>query len=72
MQREQDLHQKNIKNKILHIRTLLEPKIGGLATALSALPESKYLIDFTLVYKTDQRSAWAFLKGDMADVENPL
>ena len=50
-------------------KNLLEPKIGGLATALSALPESKYLIDFTLVYKTDQRSAWAFLKGDMADVK---
>mgnify|MGYP000434736180 FL=1 len=50
-------------------KNLLEPKIGGLATALSALPESKYLIDFTLIYKTDQRSAWAFLKGDMADVK---
>lgn len=50
-------------------KNLLEPKIGGLATALSALPESKYLIDFTLVYKTDRRSAWAFLKGDMADVK---
>ncbi len=50
-------------------KNLLEPKIGGLATALSALPESKYLIDFTLVYKTDRRSAWAFLRGDMADVK---
>ena len=57
------------KNQNSSYKNLLEPKIGGLATALSALPESKYLIDFTLVYKTDRRSAWAFLKGDMADVK---
>ena len=50
-------------------KNLLIPKIGGLATALSALPEVKFLIDFTVVYKSDKRSAWSFLKGDMADVK---
>ena len=50
-------------------KNLLIPKIGGLATALSALPEVKFLIDFTVVYKSDNRSAWSFLKGDMADVK---
>ena len=50
-------------------KNLLVPKIGGLATALSALPEVKFLIDFTVVYKGDKRSAWSFLKGDMADVK---
>ena len=50
-------------------KNLLIPKIGGLATALSALPEVKFLIDFTIVYKSDNRSAWSFLKGDMADVK---
>jgi len=61
--------QQKHKDQNSSYKNLLEPKIGGLATALSALPESKYLIDFTLIYKTDQRSAWAFLKGDMADVK---
>ena len=61
--------QEKHKDQNSSYKNLLEPKIGGLATALSALPESKYLIDFTLIYKTDQRSAWAFLKGDMADVK---
>ena len=50
-------------------RNLLIPKIGGLATALSALPEVNFLIDFTIVYKSDKRSAWSFLKGEMADVK---
>ena len=50
-------------------KNLLTPKIGGLATALSALPEVKFLIDFTVVYKSDKRSAWSFLKGEMADVK---
>ena len=50
-------------------KNLLIPKIGGLATALSALPEVKFLIDFTVVYKSENRSAWSFLKGDMADVK---
>ena len=50
-------------------KNLLIPKIGGLATALSALPEVKFLIDFTVVYKGNKRSAWSFLKGEMADVK---
>ena len=48
---------------------LLQPKIGGMATALSAMPNIDTLIDFSLVYKTKRRDAWSFLNGEMRDVK---
>ena len=48
---------------------LLQPKIGGMATALSAMPNIDTLIDFSLVYKTKKRDAWSFLNGEMSDVK---
>ena len=32
-------------------KNLLKPKIGGIATALSAVTEIEYLLDFSLIYK---------------------
>ena len=46
-------------------KNLLEPKIGGMATALSAMPNINTLVDYTLVYKSKKRDAWSFAKGDM-------
>ena len=48
---------------------LLQPKIGGMATALSAMPNINTLIDFSLVYKSKKRDAWSFLNGEMRDVK---
>ncbi len=48
---------------------LLQPKIGGMATALSAMPNIDTLIDFSLVYKSKKRDAWSFLNGEMRDVK---
>ena len=48
---------------------LLEPKIGGMATALSAIPGINTLVDYTVVYKSKKRDAWSFLKGDMKHVK---
>ena len=50
-------------------KNLLIPKIGGMATALSAMPKINTLIDYTLVYKSDKRSAWHFLTGEMSEVK---
>ena len=50
-------------------QNLLIPKIGGMATALSAMPKINTLIDYTLVYKSDKRSAWNFLTGEMSEVK---
>ena len=50
-------------------QNLLIPKIGGMATALSAMPKINTLIDYTLVYKSDKRSAWNFLTGEMNEVK---
>ena len=44
---------------------LLIPKVGGMATALSAIPNINTLIDYTLVYKSKKRGVWSFAKGDM-------
>ena len=46
-------------------KNLLEPKIGGMATALSAMPNINTLVDYTVVYKSKKRDAWSFAKGDM-------
>ena len=50
-------------------KNLLIPKIGGMATALSAMPKINTLIDYTLVYKSNKRSAWNFLTGEMSEVK---
>ena len=50
-------------------KNLLKPKIGGIATALSAVTEIEYLLDFSLIYKSDKRNSWSFLNGDMRDVK---
>ena len=48
---------------------LLKPKIGGMATALSAIPQINKLLDCTIVYESNKRSAWSFLKGEMRNVK---
>ena len=50
-------------------KNLLNPKVGGMATAISAIDNIDTLVDFSLIYKSDKRSAWAFLNGDMKDVK---
>ena len=50
-------------------KNLLQPKIGGMATALSAMPEIDTLINFSVVYKSKKRNAWSFLNGEMKDVK---
>ena len=50
-------------------KNLLQPKIGGMATALSAMPEIDTLINFSVVYKSKKRDAWSFLNGEMKDVK---
>ena len=50
-------------------KNLLIPRIGGIATALSAMPNINILVDYSVVYKSEKRGAWSFLKGDMKDVK---
>lgn len=50
-------------------KNLLKPRIGGIATALSAMPNINILVDYSVVYKSKKRGAWSFLKGDMKDVK---
>ena len=50
-------------------KNLLIPRLGGIATALSAMPNIDVLVDYSVVYKSNKRGAWAFLKGDMRDVK---
>ena len=50
-------------------QNLLKPKVGGMATALAAVPQIDELLDFTIVYKSNKKSAWSFLKGEMRDVK---
>jgi len=50
-------------------KNLLIPRVGGIATALSAMPNIDVLVDYSVVYKSDKRGAWAFLKGNMRDVK---
>ena len=50
-------------------KNLLQPKIGGMATALSAMPEIDTLINFSVVYKSKKRDVWSFLNGEMKDVK---
>jgi 1-acyl-sn-glycerol-3-phosphate acyltransferase len=50
-------------------KNLLKPRIGGIATALSAMQNINVLVDYSVVYKSEKRGAWSFLKGDMKDVK---
>ena len=50
-------------------KNLLIPRVCGIATALSAMPNIDVLVDYSVVYKSNKRGAWAFLKGDMRDVK---
>lgn len=50
-------------------KNLLKPRIGGIATALSAMPNINILVDYSVVYKSEKRGAWSFLNGDMKDVK---
>ena len=50
-------------------KNLLKPKVGGMATALSAMPKVNTLIDYSLIYRTNKRSAWDFLTGEMRHVK---
>ena len=50
-------------------KNLLIPKVGGMATALSAMPKINTLIDYALIYKSNKRSAWDFLTGRMRHVK---
>ena len=48
-------------------KNLMPPKIGGMGYTLEVMPYIDNLIDITLVYKTDKRSFWDFLCGDMSE-----
>ena len=50
-------------------KNLLKPKIGGMATAISAIDNIDTLVDFSLIYKSNKRSAWSFLNGEMKNVK---
>ena len=50
-------------------QNLLKPKVGGIATALSAVPQINKLLDFTIVYESSKKSSWSFLKGEMRNVK---
>ena len=64
---------RNTKEKHLEqkspYKNLLKPRIGGMATALSAMPNIETLVDYSLIYKSKKRGAWAFLCGEMKDVK---
>ena len=46
---------------------LMPPKIGGMGYTLEVMPYINHLTDITLVYKSDKRSFWSFLCGDMKE-----
>ena len=50
-------------------KNLLKPKIGALAIALSGMPQVNSLVDFTVVYKSNKKSAWNFLCGEMSQAK---
>lgn len=60
---KKNLHQKS------PFKNLLNPKEGGLATALSLVNEIDSLIDFTIKFDTKKRSFWDYLCGRMNSVK---
>ena len=69
MQKGREITLKKHKAQNSPYKNLLIPRIGGIATALSAMPNIDVLVDYSVVYRSNKRSAWAFLKGDMRDVK---
>ena len=57
------------RNQQSPYNNLLTPKIGGMATALSAMPAINTLVDYSLVYESTKRDAWSFLTGEMKNVK---
>ena len=57
------------RNQQSPYNNLLTPKIGGMATALSAMPTINTLVDYSLVYESGKRDAWSFLTGEMKNVK---
>ena len=57
------------RNQQSPYNNLLTPKIGGMATALSAMPAINTLVDYSLVYESGKRDAWSFLTGEMKNVK---
>ncbi len=57
------------RNQQSPYNNLLTPKIGGMATALSAMPPINTLVDYSLVYESGKRDAWSFLTGEMKNVK---
>ena len=57
------------RNQQSPYNNLLTPKIGGMATALSAMPAINTLVDYSLVYESSKRDAWSFLTGEMKNVK---
>jgi len=50
-------------------KNFLIPKIGALAIALKGMPQVNELIDFTVIYSSEKRSAWDFLCGEMSQAK---
>ena len=48
---------------------LLRPKEGGLAIALSNVPNIKYLIDMTFIYESERKGFWYYLCGRMKNIK---
>ena len=46
-------------------RNLMPPKIGGMGYTLEVMPYIDTLTDITLIYKSEKRSFWNFLCGEM-------
>ena len=46
-------------------KNLMPPKIGGMGYTLEVMPYIDHLTDVTIVYKSDKRSFWNFLCGDL-------
>ena len=57
------------RNQQSPYNNLLTPKIGGMATALSAMPAINTLVDYSLVCESGKRDAWSFLTGEMKNVK---
>ena len=61
--------EEKFKDQKSPFKNLLIPKTGGMATALSAMPEIDTLVDYSVIYESDKRGAWSFLNGEMKNVK---
>ena len=55
------------ENSNSRFKNLMPPKIGGMGYTLEVMPYIDHLTDITLVYKSEKRSFWAFLCGDLKE-----